>query len=167
MNPSELAALAGQLRKRLEALEEEAYAMAGRPFNISSPSQVGQILFGEMAIDPKARKTKGAWSTAEDVLEKYASTVPLVRLILDIRGLRKLLTTYVEALPKLINPSTRQAARSPTARPLPPPDACRAQIPICRIFPYALPTGAISAGLLWPNPDVCFFPPTTHRSSCA
>ncbi len=107
VNPSELAALAGQLRKRLEALEEEAYAMAGRPFNISSPSQVGQILFGEMAIDPKARKTKGgAWSTAEDVLEKYASTVPLVRLILDIRGLRKLLTTYVEALPKLINPST-------------------------------------------------------------
>ncbi len=49
---------------------------------------------------------RSAWSTAEDVLEKYASTVPLVRLILDIRGLRKLLTTYVEALPKLINPST-------------------------------------------------------------
>ena len=60
-----------------------------------------------MQIDPKARKTKGgAWSTAEDILEKYASTVPLVQLILDIRGLKKLLATYIDALPKLINPAT-------------------------------------------------------------
>lgn len=104
---SELHRLSGELTGRLRKLEEEAYAMAGRPFNISSPSQVGQILFDEMAIDPKARKTKGgSWSTAEDVLEKYASEVPLVRLILDIRGLKKLLATYVDALPKLINPVT-------------------------------------------------------------
>lgn len=104
---NELHRLSGELTGRLRKLEEEAYAMAGRPFNISSPSQVGQILFDEMAIDPKARKTKGgSWSTAEDVLEKYASEVPLVRLILDIRGLKKLLATYVDALPKLINPVT-------------------------------------------------------------
>lgn len=107
INPAELHALARELSSRLEALEKEAFAIAGHPFNVGSPSQVGQVLFGELQIDPKARKTKGgSWSTAEDVLEKYAADVPLVRLILDIRGLRKLLATYVEALPKLINPTT-------------------------------------------------------------
>ncbi len=104
---AELRRLSGQLTERLHDLEEKAYAIAGRRFNVGSPSQVGQILFDEMQIDPKARKTKGgAWSTAEDILEKYASTVPLVQLILDIRGLKKLLATYIDALPKLINPAT-------------------------------------------------------------
>lgn len=103
----ELHRLSQTLAKRLDALEGEAARMAGRPFNASSPSQVGQILFGEMQIDPKARRTKsGSWSTAEDVLEKYAAEVPLVRTILDIRGLRKLLATYVDALPKMVNPIT-------------------------------------------------------------
>ena len=107
IDPAELHALSRQLSSRLAALEQEAYSIAGRPFNVGSPSQVGQILFGEMNIDPKARKTKGgAWSTAEDVLEKYAADVPLVKLILDIRGLKKLLATYVDSLPKLINPTT-------------------------------------------------------------
>ena len=104
---NELNALAAQLTQRLRGLEQQAYAIAGHPFNVSSPSQVGQVLFEEMQIDPKARKTKGgAWSTAEDVLEKYSKDVPLVGIILDIRGLKKLLATYVEALPKLINPAT-------------------------------------------------------------
>lgn len=104
---SELKRLALSLSERLATLEGKAADLAGRPFNVSSPSQVGQILFDEMKIDPKARKTKsGAWSTAEDVLEKYAAEVPLVQIILDIRGLRKLLATYVEALPKLVNPKT-------------------------------------------------------------
>ena len=72
---------------------------------------MGQILFDEMAIDPKARKTKGgSWSTAEDVLEKYVAEVPLVRLILDIRGIKKLLATYVDALPKLCLLYTSDAA---------------------------------------------------------
>jgi len=104
---AELHRLAGELSGRLNALEQEAYSIAGHPFNVSSPAQVGAVLFDEMQIDPKARKTKGgSWSTAEDVLEKYAKDVPLVQLILDIRGLKKLLATYVEALPKLINPAT-------------------------------------------------------------
>ena len=103
---AELRRLSEQLTGRLHKLEEEAYEIAGRKFNVGSPSQVGQILFDEMQIDPKARKTKGgAWSTAEDVLEKYAATVPLVQKILDIRGLKKLLATYIDALPKLINPA--------------------------------------------------------------
>jgi len=104
---AELRKLSDELSARLDALQADAYELAGRPFNLSSPSQVGQILFDEMKIDPKARKTKGgSWSTAEDVLERYAKDVPLVSLILEIRGLRKLLTTYVDVLPRLINPRT-------------------------------------------------------------
>ena len=107
IDPAELHTLSKQLTARLHELEEEAYAIAGGPFNVSSPAQVGNILFERMAIDPKAKRTKGgAWSTAEDVLEKYAKDVPLVKLILDIRGLKKLLATYIDALPKLINPTT-------------------------------------------------------------
>lgn len=103
----ELHALAVQMQQQLEVLEKQAYDIAGYPFNVSSPAQVGQLLFGEMGIDPKVKKTKGgAWSTAKEVLEKYSATVPLVRLILDIRGIKKLLSTYVEALPKMINPRT-------------------------------------------------------------
>jgi len=104
---AELQRQAVGLTSRLAALESRAYELAGHPFNVSSPPQVGKVLFEELAIDPKARKTKGgAWSTTEEVLEKYASVHPLVDVILDIRGLRKLLSTYVEALPKLINPQT-------------------------------------------------------------
>lgn len=104
---AELNRLGKQLTERINALEKEAYTIAGHAFNASSPAQVGQVLFEEMGIDPKAKRTKGgAYSTAEDVLEKYAKTVPLVQIILDIRGLKKLLATYVEALPKLINPKT-------------------------------------------------------------
>lgn len=107
IDSAELGKLSVQLSERVAALEAEAYAIARHPFNIGSPAQVGTVLFDELKIDPKARKTKsGAWSTAEDVLEKYARTVPLVQLILDIRGLRKLLATYIDALPKLVNPHT-------------------------------------------------------------
>ncbi len=96
-----------ELTSRLAALEQKAYEIAGHPFNIGSPMQVGQVLFEELAIDPKAKKTKGgAWSTTEEILEKYRSRHPLVEMILEIRGLKKLLSTYVDALPKLINPVT-------------------------------------------------------------
>ena len=107
IDTAELASIAARLNERLAELEAKACEIAGRPFNVSSPAQVGAILFDELKIDPKARRTKGgAWSTAEDVLEKYAADVPLVQIILDIRGVKKLLATYVEALPKLINPAT-------------------------------------------------------------
>lgn len=107
IDPAELKRLSAELTAKLHKLEEEAFAIVGYPFNVSSPAQVGKILFDDMQIDPKARRTKGgSWSTAEDILEKYAPTVPLVQFILDIRGLKKLLATYVDALPKLINPAT-------------------------------------------------------------
>ena len=95
------------LTSRLHQMEAKAYELAGVEFNISSPMQVGEILFGKLCIDPKAKRTKkGAFSTTEEILEKYRASHPLVGLILDIRGLRKLLTTYINALPELINPST-------------------------------------------------------------
>lgn len=104
---SELAAQSRRLSARLAALEDEVYALAGERFNISSPMQVGEVLFGRLQIDPAAKKTKrGAWSTTEEVLEKYRNRHPIVNKILDIRGLKKLLATYVDALPRLINPHT-------------------------------------------------------------
>lgn len=107
IDPAVLAEQSRRLSERLAALEAEAYELAGTPFNVNSPAQVGQVLFERLKIDPDAKRTKrGAWSTTEEVLEKYARTQPVVRLILDIRGLRKLLATYVDALPALINKIT-------------------------------------------------------------
>lgn len=101
--------LSRKLTTRLDELEQQAYALAGESFNVGSPTQVGKLLFEKMQIDPKARKTRrGAWSTTEEILEKYAKDHPIVHLILEIRGLRKLLTTYVDALPQLINPETHK-----------------------------------------------------------
>lgn len=103
----ELHALSRKLSGRLAELEEQAYDIAGGPFNVGSPAQVGEVLFERLKIDDNARKTKrGAWSTTEEILEKYARQHPIVQLILDIRGLKKLLATYVDALPRLINPRT-------------------------------------------------------------
>lgn len=83
------------------------YELAGTKFNISSPTQVGEILFDRLKIEAKAKKTKkGSYSTTEEILEKLRPLHPIVGLILDIRGLRKLLTTYINALPVLINPAT-------------------------------------------------------------
>lgn len=103
----ELHAMSRRLTARMTELEEEAYRLAGTRFNVSSPMQVGEVLFEKLKIDPDAKRTKsGKWSTTEEILEKYARTNPVVGLILDIRGLKKLLATYVDALPSLINPRT-------------------------------------------------------------
>ncbi|MDE6693383.1 MAG: DNA polymerase I, partial [Muribaculaceae bacterium] len=103
----ELKTISENLTSRLDGLEQRAYELAGEPFNISSPTQVGEILFGKMQIDPKAKKTKtGAWSTTEEILEKHRKDYEIVDIILKVRGLKKLLSTYVDALPKLINPIT-------------------------------------------------------------
>ena len=107
IDPTVLIDLSARLKEQLASLEQEAYEMAGGPFNIASPAQVGMVLFDRLAIDPKAKKTaKGSYSTTEQVLEKYAHKVPLVGLILKIRRLRKLITTYLDALPALINRKT-------------------------------------------------------------
>ena len=93
--------------ERMLQLEAHIYELAGEAFNISSPKQVGDILFGKMKIVDKPKKTKtGQFVTSEDVLMQLRSKSPIVGEILDYRGLKKLLSTYVDALPKLINPHT-------------------------------------------------------------
>ena len=93
--------------ERLAALESEIYELAGHAFTITSPRQVGEVLFGELQLAQKVKKTKtGQYSTSEEELEKLKSKHPIVEKILQHRGLKKLLSTYIEALPKLINPTT-------------------------------------------------------------
>ena len=93
--------------KRMTDLEKKIYEEAGEQFNISSPKQVGDILFGKMQLVEKPKKTRtGQYVTSEEVLQQLRAKAPIVANILDYRGLKKLLGTYVDALPKLINPRT-------------------------------------------------------------
>ena len=92
---------------RMTQIEKNIYELAGHQFNIASPKQVGEVLFGEMKIVDKPQKTKtGQYVTSEEVLQQLRSKAPIVDHILEHRGLKKLLGTYVDALPKLINPHT-------------------------------------------------------------
>ena len=95
------------LEERLTALEKEIISMAGRDFNVNSPRQVGEVLFEDLKIDAKAGKTKtGQFSTNEETLQKLRDKHPIVGKILEQRGLKKLLSTYIEALPKLVDPQS-------------------------------------------------------------
>lgn len=95
------------LTERMNAIEKEIYQLAGEEFNIASPKQVGEILFGKMKIVDKPKKTKtGQYVTSEEVLQQLKGKNEIVGKILEHRGLKKLLGTYVDALPKLINPRT-------------------------------------------------------------
>lgn len=92
---------------RMREIEEEIYKLAGMEFNVSSPKQVGEVLFDRLKIVEKAKKTKtGQYVTSEEVLESLKGKHQIVEKILDYRGLKKLLSTYVDALPELINPKT-------------------------------------------------------------
>ena len=96
------------LTEQIEQLEKDIYELAGKEFNIASPKQLGFILFDDLALDPKAKKTKsGQYSTAEGVLVKLKSKHPIIEKILTFRGIQKLLSTYVDALPKMVHPVTK------------------------------------------------------------
>ena len=95
------------LTARINDIEQEIYRLAGEEFNIASPRQVGEILFGKMKIVEKPKKTKtGQYVTSEEVLQQLRGKSEIVGKILEHRGLKKLLGTYVDALPKLVNPRT-------------------------------------------------------------
>ncbi len=107
LNTGELNRYAEKLRDRIESLEKEIIEMAGEEFNVSSPKQLGPILFEKLKINTNAKKTKTKqYSTSEDVLIRLVDKHPIVQKVLDFRGARKLLSTYVETLPALINPKT-------------------------------------------------------------
>lgn len=102
-----LKALSEELKGKIAEEEKIIYEIAGKEFNISSPKQLGEILFDQMNIDPGNKKTKtGQYSTSEQVLSKLEEAHPIVGHILNYRGLKKLLTTYAEALPAYIDPGT-------------------------------------------------------------
>ena len=101
------------LSKEMKKIEHEIFQMAGFEFNVSSPKQVGEVLFDRLKIDEKMKKTKtGQYSTSEEVLEKLRNKHPIVGKILEYRGIKKLLSTYIDALPQLINPKTKRVHTS-------------------------------------------------------
>ena len=107
LDTNALQEISSEFTARMVKLEAEIYQLAGHPFMITSPKQVGEVLFGELKIDEKAKKTKsGQYSTSEEVLVRLSHKHEIVGKILAHRGLKKLLSTYVEALPKLVNPQT-------------------------------------------------------------
>jgi DNA polymerase-1 len=107
LNSEELKVYAVVLREQIIELEKEIIELAGVEFNVSSPKQLGPILFEKLQIDTKAKKTKTKqYSTAEEVLIRLVDKHPIIQKILDFRGLKKLLSTYVEALPLLVNNKT-------------------------------------------------------------
>ena len=107
LDSESLAEFSKKLTKEIEILEEKIYKIAGETFNIASPKQLGDILFGKLKLDDKAKKTKsGQYATGEEILVKLADKNEIVQHILDFRGLQKLQNTYVDALPELVNPKT-------------------------------------------------------------
>lgn len=96
-----------ELTAELNDLEAQIYQLAGTTFNINSPRQVGEVLFDQLKLDPKAKKSKsGQYTTSEEVLQALKETHPIVGKILDQRELKKLISTYISALPSYINPNT-------------------------------------------------------------
>jgi len=107
LNQDDLKAITGNLREDIISLETEIYSMAGVEFNISSPKQLGDILFIRLKLDDNARLTKTKqFITNEEILQRLTSKHPIIDKILEYRGLKKLLSTYVEALPLLVNNKT-------------------------------------------------------------
>jgi len=106
VDAAELGRQSHKLGQEMLQLEQKAYELAGQPFNLNSPKQLGEILFGRMQL-PVVRKTaSGAPSTDEEVLSKLAQDYPLPQVLLEYRGLSKLKSTYTDKLPRMINPDT-------------------------------------------------------------
>ena len=107
LNQDDLMGIASELREDIILLEKEIFSLAGTEFNISSPKQLGDILFLRMKLDENARTTKTKqFVTSEEILQRLSGKHPIINKVLEFRGLKKLLSTYVEALPGLVNKST-------------------------------------------------------------
>ena len=107
LDTQSLAETSKQFTTRMNEIEQRIYELAGQQFNIASPKQVGEILFDKLKIVEKAKKTKtGQYVTSEEVLQQLKNKHEIVADILEHRGLKKLIGTYIDALPKLINPRT-------------------------------------------------------------
>ncbi len=106
LDPTLLKTMSNEFGKKLITLEEDIHKLAGHPFNIASPKQMGAVLFDEMGIEGSKKTKTGDWSTAADILEKLSSSHEIIEKILQWRGLSKLKSTYTDALPEQMNPAT-------------------------------------------------------------
>ena len=106
IDSARLAVQSQQLAERMVALEREAYELAGQPFNLGSPKQIGEILFTKLGMPVKRKTASGAPSTDEEVLDELAADYPLPAKLLEHRGLSKLKGTYTDKLPLMVNPAT-------------------------------------------------------------
>lgn len=107
IDPHALREFSATLETDIRTMEQSIYEKAGVKFNVASPKQLGEVLFDKLQLDPKAKKTKtGQYQTGEDVLQALASKSDIVKDILDFRQMQKLKSTYVDALPLMINPKT-------------------------------------------------------------
>ncbi|MEO8280359.1 MAG: DNA polymerase I [Ideonella sp.] len=106
IDPLALAAQSQQLGERMVKLEQEAYALAGQPFNMGSPKQIGEVLFKQLGLPVKKKTASGAPSTDEEVLAELAADYPLPARLLEHRSLAKLKGTYTDKLPLMVNPAT-------------------------------------------------------------
>ncbi len=106
IDSARLAKQSQALGEKLLKLEQDAHQLAGQPFNLNSPKQVQEILFGQMGLPVKKKTPGGTPSTDEDVLQQLAEDYPLPKLLLEYRGLAKLKSTYTDKLPRMVNPAT-------------------------------------------------------------
>jgi len=106
IDAEKLAVQSNELAVRIAELEQQAYELAGGPFNLGSPKQIGEIFFGKLQLPVIKKTATGAPSTDEEVLQKLAEDYPLPKILLEHRGLSKLKSTYTDKLPKMVNPNT-------------------------------------------------------------
>ena len=106
IDPDLLATQSNELGKRMLEIEQSAYELAGQPFNLNSPKQIGEIFFEKLKLPVVKKTPSGSPSTDEEVLQKLAEDYPLPKVLLEYRGLSKLKSTYTDKLPKMIDPTT-------------------------------------------------------------
>jgi DNA polymerase-1 len=106
IDPEKLAAQSNELGTRMIEIEKQAHELAGQPFNLNSPKQIGEIFFDKLKLPVVKKTPSGSPSTDEEVLQKLADDYPLPKVLLDFRSLSKLKSTYTDKLPKMVNPNT-------------------------------------------------------------
>ncbi len=158
---------AAHFNARIRQIEEDIYTLAGGPFNIASPKQVGEVLFDRLKLMEKPKKTKtGQYVTSEEVLESLRGKHDIVGKILEHRGLKKLLGTYVEALPQLVNPQTGRIHTS-FNQAVTATGRLSSSNPNLQNIPVRDEDGKESARPSSPRTAANSSRPTTPRSSCA
>ena len=163
----QLARQSHEIGQKIMALEAQAHDLAGQPFNLASPKQLGDILFTKLGLPVKKKTASGGPSTDEEVLSELALDYPLPKLLLEHRSLAKLKGTYTDKLPRMVNPRHRPRAHALLAGCRWSPGGSPPATPTCRTFRSAPRKAGASAPPSSPRRATASFPPTTRRSSCA